>query len=171
MADVNIWENEFPRLYKLRTPKTFFADLLVGTEGRIRKFLFFGVLLVMAYVIYYRFNQYFTTGDMTNLAAFPPKDDWALWTWKAYRNFFYLVLILDLILAVPVMIIHVLRKHMPKVVKITYEWFLLLLFITFSYAIAGLLFDIGIILITMNWSMLKQVGAPVGNPPFGFMPK
>ena len=36
---------------------------------------------------------------------------------------------------------------------------------------SGLLFDIGIILITMNWSMLKQVGAPVGNPPFGFMPK
>ena len=171
MDNTNIWEKEFPRLYKLRIPKTFFADLVVGLESKIRKLVFWGVIALMVYVIYYRFNQYFVTGDLSNLKAFPVKDDWALWTWKAYRNFFYLIMILDLVLVIPTSIIHVVRKQMPKVVKITYGWFLLLLFITFSYAIAGLLFDIGIIAITMNWNMLKQIGAPVGNPPFGFIPK
>jgi hypothetical protein len=164
------WEKEFPRLAKIKTPKILLADSLIGLERGLRKLIFWGVVLLMAYVLYYRFNQYFSTGDTSNIIMFPPKEDLALWTWKGYRNLFYGLLFIDLLLLIPTAIIHAVRNNYPKLVKLILSWFLLLLFITFSYAIAGIISDLLVIGISLHWITLKNVGAPVGPRPFGITP-
>lgn len=163
---MNDWEKEFPLFYKFKTPKVLFADLIIGIEKWLRRIVFYGTCLLILYVLYYRLNQFFIVKDFSGITFFPPIEDWALWTWKAFRNFFYLFLFFDFLLCIPVTIIYAVRGNYPKLVKLVYGFFMLLLFVTFSYAIAGLISDLIMAGTYAYWSALKQSGAPITKIPF-----
>lgn len=117
---MNEWEKEFPTIYKLKNPKIFFADLLIGTERAISKFGYIMLLVLIAYTCYF-----------PNISR-----------WIAYRNLFYLLLILDWVFIIPAMALQMIKKNHAKAFKIGLDWISLILFITFSYAISGIINDI-----------------------------
>ena len=165
MNEINEWEKEFPRLYKLKTPLTFLADTVIGTERVLRKVIFWGVVILMIYIIISGLNN-FITGDLTTSQGYlydSERTEYIKAVWKGYRNIFFLLWGFNSILAVISSIIWLVRKKYAKTASTMFGLLPRFLFITFSYVIAGMLIDLVFVGLVFHWNILKNMGLDVGE--------
>lgn len=163
-------EQEFPFLVKLRERRFLvLLDLLQFFERKLRKFIYWGTIILIVYVAFSRLQSFFVTGNLKSAQFFPAPRDLVLGVWITYRNFFYLFATLDFPLMIISASIEASRNRMGKVVKICLSWFGLLIFVTFSYAIAGLITDFVFFFMYLHKKLLEQNGISLETYPFNLL--
>lgn len=143
---------------KQKTSKitTFLFKLERGT----RLFLFTGGCILVGYLVVSRLPHLYETIQRENLVQLPPVDQrWYLGIYKVYRNLFYLLYLPYFVLLIIVGIIHALSNDMRSMIKAGFFGLGLLLFWTFSYAIAGLILDLFAFILVLNQTLLRTGGA------------
>lgn len=158
------WAVEFPRLYRWRKPATFFADIVVTGERRYRKFLYLATCVLIGYVVFEYFKNFYAQGGVSN-DLFVGGSSWGRTVWSVYRNQLYLLTLLDFVLILPSGIVAFHRNQFAKLVKTIVTSFCLLLFITFSYALAGLIVDLVFVGVTMHIFLMNAQGANLPIDP------
>jgi hypothetical protein len=148
-------EKEFPLISRInKDPKTLLLNIPIKIEKILRSTIFISTVVLMFYVIYQGVFFYTQTPD-TSQSLFSTGMKDVLKVWKAYRNVFYLFMVMDIPLMIIASIILGFRKKIISIVAIWIKWFLLLYFITFSYALAGLVADLVHIFLLINQKITK----------------
>jgi len=159
-----VWESEFPVIKAIKRPKSLFANTIIRIDRLIKRLVFFGTIILMIYLSGNKISAYVNTGDLSNLRLLYPSDYSLLLIYKAYRNLFYFFLIWDMLFVIGTCIVYILRRQLASCAKTALNYLLLLFFVTFSYAIAGIVLDLLVFIIIINLSILKNVRLPVNLP-------
>ena len=134
------------------------SNFFLLVERVIRWFIFLTTIGVMFYLLVHSLMLFFATGTHSLESRTPGADllGTHLAGWKFFRNNMYLLLMLDL----PIIGISVFVREkagdITKGLRSVAIWFGLLLFVTFSYALAGLAFDL--ILVAYTFQLLGTEG-------------
>lgn len=167
---LNDFEQEFPLVSKLRKRRFLvLLDLLQFFERKLRKFIFWGTIILIVYVASSRLYSFFVTGNLKSAQFFPAPRDLVLGVWITYRNVSYLFATLGFPLMIVSASIEASRNRMGKVIKICLSWFGLLMFVTFSYAIAGLIVDFVFFFMYLHKKLLEQNGINLETYPFNLL--
>ncbi len=140
---------------RVETMKTF-ATLILSLEKAIRWFIFIITVFVMFYLVVHSLMMFFATS--IPYADIPRSGYDFLSTsiegWKVFRNLMYLLLIFDLPLVGLSVFIKEKSGGIIAALKSVGIWFGLLNLVAFSYALAGLIFDLCMVGYTLYTQMV-----------------
>lgn len=133
------WNTEFPFLFNLvHDPKQFLADIPVNLQRSFYKLVFISTWMLILYIA---LTYVLGTGQESIVQVNQLKQH-LIQIFKNFRNIVYLVYVFDVPLLLFASISLVRQNQFAKLLKIGIEWIGLLMFVTFAYAISGLVVDL-----------------------------
>lgn len=135
----------------------FISNFILLVERAIRWFIFSITLFVMFYLVVHSLMMFFASG-IPQITNWPKSSDvlaTSIAGWKVYRNLMYLLLIFDLPIVGLSVLIREKSGGISSALKSVGIWFGLLNLVTFSYALSGLIFDLGMVGFTF-FTQLKE---------------
>lgn len=167
MAEQSDWELEFPQIYKAaKDPQVFILESLLNSESFLLKLIYLAVWVLIGYLVY----SYVQAGGYDLHASreiIKKAIEWNVSVYKAWRSFFMLLLAINTPLLVIIEVVLVIQKKFGLMTKFAIKWLSLIFFVTFAYAIAGLLTDLGLSITVLNWQAVTHfpsVGSPLPSP-------
>lgn len=144
---------------KAKQKSSKIATFLFKLERGIRLFFFAGACILIGYLVISRLPYLYETIQREGLVQLAAVDErWYLGIYKVYRNLFYLLYMPYFVLLIIAGIIHALADDMGSMIKVGSAGLGLLLFWTFSYAIAGLILDLFAFILVLNQTLLRSGG-------------
>ena len=134
---MNDWQQEFPELYKLKSrPRAFFVELFYSMEKGLRLFILSGALLLIIYVFCHSIINYTIYGaePLTDIDIY--SGNMVQIIWRTGRNILLGLLLADFTMISVSSIVQVTRNRFARSIKITWEYFWVVMLVVFSYRVA-----------------------------------